>query len=162
MTRAAWPQLKASGRNMVNTASEAMLGGVPKAASYCGAKGGVFAFTRALALDGKRLGMRVNAICPRGNTRLSAPEVLARHFDAAGGVLQAGVLRGMKPEYVSAAVIYFAHESCELKGETFVCGDSKVMRLATVETTGIQGTDGSARKRSWPTSTGSWTSPTPR
>ena len=44
-TKAAWPHIKASGGNIVNTASEAMLGNVPKAASYCGAKGGVFAFT---------------------------------------------------------------------------------------------------------------------
>ena len=70
MSRAAWPHLVASGGNMVNTASEAMLGNVPKAASYCGAKGGVFALTRALALDGKRLGIRVNQICPAATPRL--------------------------------------------------------------------------------------------
>ena len=142
MTKAAWPHLKASGGNVVNTASEAILGGVPKAASYCGAKGGVFAFTRALALDGKRFGVRVNQICPRGNTRLSAPEVLALHFDAPVEFFKSEWFEGMKPEYVSAAVIFFAHESCELTGETFVCGGSQVMRLAAVETQGITGTAG--------------------
>ncbi|HEY6534013.1 MAG TPA: SDR family NAD(P)-dependent oxidoreductase [Acidimicrobiales bacterium] len=142
MTRAAWPHLEASGGNVVNTASEAILGGVPKAASYCGAKGGVFAFTRALALDGHRIGVRLNAICPRGNTRLSAPEVLARHYDQPVESFKAEWFESMKPEYPTAAVLAFAHETCELTGETFVCGDSKVMRLATVETTGIEGTDG--------------------
>jgi NAD(P)-dependent dehydrogenase (short-subunit alcohol dehydrogenase family) len=138
MSRAAWPHLIASGGNMVNTASEAMLGNVPKAASYCGAKGGVFALTRALALDGKRLGIRVNQICPRGNTRLSAPEVLAFHFDQPlDSFIDNPFFEDMKPEYVSAAVIYFAHESCPLNGETFICGNSTVMRLATIETQGI-------------------------
>jgi hypothetical protein len=137
MTRAAWPHLKASGGNVVNTASEAILGGVPKAASYCGAKGAVFAFTRALALDGGRIGIRLNAVCPRGNTRMSAPEALSRHYDQPPEFFQSEWFEGMKPEYVSAAVIAFAHESCDLTGETFVCGDSMVMRLATVETRGI-------------------------
>jgi NAD(P)-dependent dehydrogenase (short-subunit alcohol dehydrogenase family) len=127
---------------VVNTASEAILGGVPKAASYCGAKGGVFAFTRALALDGRRLGIRLNAVCPRGNTRLSAPEVLARHYDQPVEFFQSEWFDGMKPEYVSAAVVAFAHQSCALTGETFVCGGSLVMRLATVETIGITGTEG--------------------
>jgi NAD(P)-dependent dehydrogenase (short-subunit alcohol dehydrogenase family) len=142
MTQAAWPHLKASGGNVVNTASEAILGGVPKAASYCGAKGGVFAFTRALALDGRRLGIRLNAVCPRGNTRLSAPETLSKHYDKPPESFLSEWFEGMKPEYVSAAVIAFAHDSCELTGETFVCGGSQVMRLATVETKGIHGTDG--------------------
>jgi NAD(P)-dependent dehydrogenase (short-subunit alcohol dehydrogenase family) len=137
MTRAAWPHLKASGGNVVNTASEAVLGGVPKAASYCGAKGGVFALTRALALDGRRIGIRLNSVCPRGNTRLSAPEVLSRHYDQPTEYFKSEWFEGMKPEYVSAAVIAFAHESCELTGECFVCGGSLVMRLATVETLGI-------------------------
>ena len=124
MTRAAWPFLVTSGGNVVNTASEALLGGVPKAASYCGAKGGVFAFTRALALEGHRIGVRLNAICPRGNTRLSAPEVLARHYDQPAESFKSEWFEGMRPEYPTAAVIAFAHESCDLTGETFVCGDS--------------------------------------
>jgi NAD(P)-dependent dehydrogenase (short-subunit alcohol dehydrogenase family) len=142
MARAAWPHLKLSGGNVVNTASEAVLGGVPKAASYCGAKGGVYALTRALALDGRRIGIRVNSVCPRGNTRLSAPETLARHYDQPPEYFRSEWFAGMKPEYVSAAVIAFAHDSCELTGECFVCGGSLVMRLATVETRGIDNGSG--------------------
>jgi NAD(P)-dependent dehydrogenase (short-subunit alcohol dehydrogenase family) len=142
MSKAAWPYLKTSGGCIVNTASEALLGNIPKAVSYCGAKGGVFAFTRALALDGKRLGIRVNQICPRGNTRLSAPAVLAFHFDQPEENFVNEYFDGMKPEYASSAVAFLAHHSCELTGETFVCGNSQVMRLATVETKGITGTAG--------------------
>jgi hypothetical protein len=141
MAKAAWPHLKASGGNMVNTASEALLGNVPKAASYCGAKGGVFALTRALALDGKRLGVRVNQICPRGNTRLSAPEVLAFHFDAPIENFYGEFFDGMKPEYVSPAVAYLAHESCTLTGQTLISGNSQVKLLACYESEGISVTD---------------------
>jgi NAD(P)-dependent dehydrogenase (short-subunit alcohol dehydrogenase family) len=142
MSKSAWPHLKETKGNIVNTASEALMGNVPKAASYCGAKGGVFAFTRALALDGQRFGIRVNQICPRGNTRLSAPEVLSFHFDQPVEFFKNEWFEGMKPEYVSAAIIFFAHESCQLTGETFVCGDSKVIRVAVVESKGITGTNG--------------------
>jgi NAD(P)-dependent dehydrogenase (short-subunit alcohol dehydrogenase family) len=141
MEKAAWPHLKESGGNMVNTASEALLGNVPKAASYCGAKGGVFALTRALALDGKRLGIRVNQICPRGNTRLSAPDVLAFHFDAPVENFVNEFFDGMKPEYVSPAVAYLAHESCTLTGQTLVSGNSQVKLLACYESEGITVTD---------------------
>ena len=141
MTKAAWPHLKASGGNIVNTASEALLGNVPKAASYCGAKGGVFALTRALALDGKRLGIRVNQICPRGNTRLSAPDVLAFHFDAPVENFVNEFFDGMKPEYVSPAVAYLAHESCTLTGQTLISGNSQVKLLACFESEGITVTD---------------------
>ncbi len=142
MTKAAWPHLKASGGNVVNTASEAMLGNVPKAVTYSGAKGGVFALTRGLALDGERIGIRVNQVCPRGNTRMSGPEALSLHYDQPVEFFKSEWLAGMLPEYVSAAVIYFAHDSCELTGESFVCGGSQVMRLATVQTEGITGDAG--------------------
>jgi NAD(P)-dependent dehydrogenase (short-subunit alcohol dehydrogenase family) len=137
MSRAAWPHIKASGGNVVNTASESVLGGVPKAAAYSGAKGGVFAFSRGLALDGSRMGVRVNAISPRGNTRMVSPERMSRHYDQPPEFFKSEWFAGMKVEYASAAVVFLAHESCELTGETLVCGGGLVMRLAMVETRGI-------------------------
>jgi hypothetical protein len=38
---------------------------------------------------------------------------------------------------VSPAAVYLAHESCTLNGEMLVSGGGQVLRLATVETTGI-------------------------
>src|SRR5262249_28430672 len=78
----------------------------------------------------------------RGNTRLSAPDVLAFHFDAPVENFVNEYFDGMKPEYPAAAVIFFAHESCDLTGETFVCGNSQVMRLVTMETQGIDNKTG--------------------
>ena len=73
---------------------------------------------------------------------MSGPEALSLHYDQPVEFFKNEWLAGMLPEYVSAAVIYFAHDSCELTGETFVCGGSQVMRLATVQTEGITGEAG--------------------
>jgi NAD(P)-dependent dehydrogenase (short-subunit alcohol dehydrogenase family) len=136
--QAAWPHLQnADHPCIVNTSSEAILGNVPKAVAYSAAKGAVFAFTRALALDGRRLGIRVNAIAPRGNTRMSAAPILAYTFDQPEENFKNEYFDNMRPEYVSPAVAFLAHESCELTGEVFVSGDLKMMRIAVVESTGL-------------------------
>jgi NAD(P)-dependent dehydrogenase (short-subunit alcohol dehydrogenase family) len=138
MCNKAWPHLKASEHGaIVNTASEAVTGFVPKAASYCGAKGGVFSFTRALALDARRFGMRVNQICPRGNTRMNDPAIMGYHYDVPPETFEDGPTSRMKNEWVSPAVAFLAHESCPLNGETLISGNLGVMRLAIVQTRGF-------------------------
>lgn len=58
------PHLRKDGGAIVNTASTAGLVGEQGNAAYCATKGGVVNFTRALALDLAREGVRVNCICP--------------------------------------------------------------------------------------------------
>jgi meso-butanediol dehydrogenase/(S,S)-butanediol dehydrogenase/diacetyl reductase len=58
------PHLKERGGAIVNTASTAGLVGEQGNATYCATKGAVVSFTRALALDLAREGVRVNCICP--------------------------------------------------------------------------------------------------
>jgi NAD(P)-dependent dehydrogenase (short-subunit alcohol dehydrogenase family) len=138
MCKAAWSHLKAADRGcIVNTTSEAITGFVPKCASYSGAKGGVFSLTRALALDGRRFGLRVNAVAPRGNTRMSSPEAMSRFYDQPPEAFQNPFMDMLKPELVSPAVAFLAHESCPLTGETLISGGGSVMRLAMVQTKGI-------------------------
>jgi NAD(P)-dependent dehydrogenase (short-subunit alcohol dehydrogenase family) len=73
ITRAAWPHfVKAGYGRIVNTVSEAMLGGIPELTSYGAAKGEVFGLTRNLATEGLGHGIRVNAIAPPAYTRMSA------------------------------------------------------------------------------------------
>jgi NAD(P)-dependent dehydrogenase (short-subunit alcohol dehydrogenase family) len=137
MTIAAWPHLrKAAKPAVVNTASEAVLGNIPKCVSYAGAKGGVFAFTRMLAFERPRSGIRVNAVAPRGTTRMSDPPMLSWVYDAPEENFAHMCLDVLKPEYVSPAVAYLAHDSCQLNGETLVCGGGSVMRIAVLETKG--------------------------
>jgi NAD(P)-dependent dehydrogenase (short-subunit alcohol dehydrogenase family) len=142
VTKAAWPHLVASdaGR-VVNTISESMLGQVPKSISYATAKGGLFGFTRSLALDGMRHGVRVNAIAPRGITRAHDPAVLSAVMDRPPEDFQAEFFSAMKPELVSPAVVYLAHESCTLDGRVLVAGAGQVKELVVVETQGIYEAD---------------------
>ena len=139
MTMAAWPHLKKAPHGaIVNTASEAVLGNIPKCTSYSGAKGGVFAFTRMLAFERPRSGVRVNAIAPRGTTRMSDPPMLSWVYDQPEDMFRNQFMNNLKPEYVSPGVAYLAHESCLLNGETLVCGGGSVMRIALFETVGAQ------------------------
>jgi len=63
--RAAIPHLRAAGGGaIVNTASISGLGGDAGPAAYNAAKGGVVNYTRTLAIDHARDGIRVNAVCP--------------------------------------------------------------------------------------------------
>jgi meso-butanediol dehydrogenase / (S,S)-butanediol dehydrogenase / diacetyl reductase len=62
--RLAVPHLIASKGSIIHTASVSGLGGDFGFAAYNAAKGGVANFTRGLALDLGRFGVRVNAVCP--------------------------------------------------------------------------------------------------
>jgi NAD(P)-dependent dehydrogenase (short-subunit alcohol dehydrogenase family) len=138
VTRAAWPHLTTADHGcVVNTSSEAIIGHIPKGVDYSAAKGAVFSFTKALATDGKRSGIRVNAVAPRGNTRMAAPEILAHTFDQPAENFRNEAYASMLPEYVSPAVAFLAHESCPLTGEVIVCGGLQAMRLAVIETKGL-------------------------
>ncbi|HEY6531932.1 MAG TPA: SDR family NAD(P)-dependent oxidoreductase [Acidimicrobiales bacterium] len=135
--QAAWPVMVEAGYGrVVNTFSEGGLGRIPKATSYGSAKGGVLGFTRTLASEGANLGISVNAISPRADTRSSAPEILAQIFDLPAETF-AGVMKAMKPELVSPAAVFLAHESCTLNGEVLVVGEGQVCRMAIVENEGI-------------------------
>jgi NAD(P)-dependent dehydrogenase (short-subunit alcohol dehydrogenase family) len=136
--KAAWPYLKAAENGcIVNTSSEAVIGMVAKNPDYAGAKGAVYSFTKALALNGQMFGVRVNAIAPRGTTRMSTPEVIAFTMDAPVENFQNEFFYNMKPEYVSPAVGFLAHESCTLTGEVLMCGGKEAKRLALIETVGL-------------------------
>jgi NAD(P)-dependent dehydrogenase (short-subunit alcohol dehydrogenase family) len=136
--REAWPHLKqAQNPAIVNTSSEAMIGHIPKNVDYAGAKGAVYSFSRSLALNGKLFGIRVNAIAPRGNTRMSSPEVIAFTFDRELPDPVPAPDQNMLPQYVSPAVAFLAHESCPLTGEVIVCGGRMAKRLSVIETKGI-------------------------
>jgi NAD(P)-dependent dehydrogenase (short-subunit alcohol dehydrogenase family) len=64
-TKHAIPEmLKNGGGAIVNTASDAGLIGTPMLSSYCATKGGVVMFTKAVAAEWARMGIRSNCVCP--------------------------------------------------------------------------------------------------
>jgi NAD(P)-dependent dehydrogenase (short-subunit alcohol dehydrogenase family) len=138
VTYAAWPHMRDAGYGrIVNTFSEGALGIVPKNTSYGGAKGGVFGFTRTLALEAEPFGIRVNAVTPRANTRLAATPVLAHTYDVPEESFAGGPMEQFRPELVSPAAVYLAHESCALNGDFLVAGAGQIMRVAILQNEGF-------------------------
>ncbi|MED5262113.1 MAG: SDR family NAD(P)-dependent oxidoreductase [Myxococcota bacterium] len=64
MCRAAIPHLLKTGGVILNTSSTSALAGLPYGACYGATKGGVQAFTRAIAVEYAKQGMRANCVCP--------------------------------------------------------------------------------------------------
>ena len=69
---------------IVNTASEAFLGGSPGQANYAAAKAGIAALTLSSARGLGKIGVRANAICPRARTAMTA-QVFGEDTSGAGG-----------------------------------------------------------------------------
>jgi NAD(P)-dependent dehydrogenase (short-subunit alcohol dehydrogenase family) len=139
VVRAAWPHMVEAGYGrIVNTCSEAAFGITPKATPYGGGKGAVFGFSRSLATECLDFGIRVNMVAPRANTRLSAPEVLAKTYDVpVEAFADFTTMAAFRPELVSPAAAYLAHESCNLNGEVLVAGAGQVFRIAVLANEGI-------------------------
>ncbi|OBG93082.1 hypothetical protein A5698_18760 [Mycobacterium sp. E136] len=139
VTRAAWPHLAESGAGrIVNTVSEAMLGGIPELTSYGAAKGAVWGLTRNLATEGAAYGIGVNAVAPRAYTRMSASQgrQLAELYGMSEETMSE-INASMPPELCAPAAVFLAHESCALNGEVLLTGMGGVSRLAVVRTQGI-------------------------
>ena len=139
VTRAAWPHFVTAGYGrVVNTVSEAMLGGIPELTSYGAAKGAVFGLTRNLATEGFAHGIRVNAIAPRAYTRMSASHSakLSELMSMPTDVMEA-INASMPPEMCSPAAAFLAHESCPINGEVLQVGMGTVARIAVVRAQGI-------------------------
>jgi NAD(P)-dependent dehydrogenase (short-subunit alcohol dehydrogenase family) len=139
VTRAAWPHFVRAGYGrVVNTVSEAMLGGLAELSSYGAAKGAVFGLTRNLASEGSVHGIRVNAIAPRAYTRMSAEQSdkVAVQMSMSAEFMDQ-INASMPPDLCAPAAAYLAHESCALNGEVLQAGMGTVARIAVVCTEGI-------------------------
>ncbi|WP_311221411.1 MULTISPECIES: SDR family oxidoreductase [unclassified Acidovorax] len=108
--RAAMPHLIRSQGCIVNTSSVSGLGGDWDMSFYNTSKGAVSNFTRALALDHGRDGVRVNAVAPSltftGMTEdiKSNPELLAKFAE------RIPLGRGAEPEEIASVIAFLASD----------------------------------------------------
>ncbi len=125
VTVAAWPHFREQqhGR-VVNTTSGSGLFGNFGQSTYGAAKAGVLGLTRVLAIEGRKAGIRVNAVAPAAATRMNA--------DLLG---ERGAL--IEPRYIAPVVAYLAHRECELNGQVLSAGGGHVAAVLITLTSGI-------------------------
>jgi NAD(P)-dependent dehydrogenase (short-subunit alcohol dehydrogenase family) len=126
-TRAVLPgMIERGGGSIVNLASVAGVVGVRNRAGYCATKGGVIAFTRAIAADHAHQGIRANAICPGTVATEWIGKILADAPDpeATRAAMEARQLDGRMgmPEEVAAGIAFLLSEDGR-----FVNGSAWVM-----------------------------------
>lgn len=131
MCRAAWPYMRERGYGrIVNTGSGAFAGqwGL---AIYGASKGGIFSLTRALAVEGETIGIKVNTVHPGGFTRM----LLAQQFDTSPMYTYAH--EHLPARLASPAVAFLAHEACPVTGECFDSMGGEVRRVYIAQSDGI-------------------------
>ncbi|OGO52252.1 MAG: hypothetical protein A2148_06325 [Chloroflexi bacterium RBG_16_68_14] len=114
---------------IVNTSSEAGLGQTPGQPNYAAAKEGIVGFTRSIARDMGRYGVRCNAIRPQAGTRLTQTMVdaaLARGQDAQAKMLE-GFMAANPPEAIAPLVVWLCtDEAANVNGRTFLVTGTRI------------------------------------
>jgi NAD(P)-dependent dehydrogenase (short-subunit alcohol dehydrogenase family) len=116
------------GGSIINTSSTSGLEGNFGQTNYGAAKAGIAGFTRCLALEGKKSGIRVNAIAPVALTRLT--EDLA-------GFQNDDLKERMSPAHIAPLIVYLASDlSKDVTKTTFFVGGGKISEMRMVRTEG--------------------------
>jgi NAD(P)-dependent dehydrogenase (short-subunit alcohol dehydrogenase family) len=129
-SRAAWPHMrgKVYGR-IVNIGSGAMIG-LDGLSAYAASKGGLFALTRALSVEGAAFGIKVNTVHPAAHTRMLEAQ---QEEDSS---LLVAARQSQPAELVSPVVAFLAHEDCPVTGECVSAVGGFVNRLFLAQTQG--------------------------
>lgn len=109
--------------SIVNTCSESGLFGNPGQANYSAAKAAIASFTQVASKELMRYGVRVNAIAPQARTRMTE--------SAFGDAIAPteGQFDHWDPANVSPFLVYLSSPLCEITGEVFIVGGSRVQRV---------------------------------
>lgn len=106
----------ADGSGIVNLASDAARVGVSDEAVYAGAKAGVVGFSKSLATEIARRGIRVNVVSP-GSTRTPLLASLFSPEDLAKRVRIIPMGRFGEPEDVAATIVFLALDASHVTGQ---------------------------------------------
>ena len=121
---------RAMGGVIVNTSSTSGLNGNFGQTNYGAAKAGIFGFSRCLAIEGKKYGIRCFVLAPVALTRLTADLV---------GFDDEKMKARMNPALVSPLVTYLVSDlSKDLTDKTFFVGGGKIAEMRMVTHTGVE------------------------
>lgn len=130
--KAAIPHMtKSGGGSIINMASIGGIKGISAIPAYAGAKGGIIAMTRSIAVhcQEQRYGIRCNGIAPGGIETPMTAQAVAQ-LDATDPGLEQNRALGMgKPEDVANLVLFLAsNESRHITGTTITIDNAETIR----------------------------------
>ena len=131
VTHAVYSHLKDAGHGgvIINTSSTSGLNGNFGQCNYGAAKAGIAGFSRCLAIEGVKYGVRVFILAPVALTRLTSD---LPGFD------DAKLKARMNPGLVSPLVVYLASDLAkEHTGKTFFVGGGRIAEMKVVTHTGV-------------------------
>jgi len=132
VTHPVYNHMKESGQGgvIINTSSTSGLNGNFGQCNYGAAKAGIAGFSRCLAIEGVKYGIRVHVLAPVALTRLTND---LPGFDRADETLKAK----MDPAQVSPLIVYLASDQAkDLTGKTFYVGGGRIAEMKVVTHTG--------------------------
>jgi NAD(P)-dependent dehydrogenase (short-subunit alcohol dehydrogenase family) len=129
LSRAAWPHMQRQKFGRILFTTSVGIYGQEGTAPYSAAKAAALGIMRALAVEGARDGIHVNAIAPSARTRMTEKFLASAYakwlFDT------------MPPEKISVAAAFLMSEACDLNGEVVALGGGRLARLTFAETEGV-------------------------
>jgi NAD(P)-dependent dehydrogenase (short-subunit alcohol dehydrogenase family) len=135
VSRPAFLRMKEQGEggSIINTSSTSGLEGNFGQTNYGAAKAGIAGFTRCLALEGERYGIRVNAIAPVALTRMT------EDLQAA----QSDTFRSLTPDLIAPLIVYLASDLArEVNKRIFFVGGGRIAEMRMVRTEGVSAGEG--------------------
>jgi NAD(P)-dependent dehydrogenase (short-subunit alcohol dehydrogenase family) len=131
VTHAAYNQMKDRGEGgvIINTSSTSGLDGNFGQCNYGAAKAGIAGFTRCLAIEGKKYGIRTFILAPMALTRMTADLPILGDEK---------IKARMTPAVISPLVTYLASDlSKDQTGKTFFVGGGRIAEMKVVTCDGI-------------------------
>jgi NAD(P)-dependent dehydrogenase (short-subunit alcohol dehydrogenase family) len=135
VTRPAYNHMRDRGQGgvIINTSSTSGLNGNFGQTNYGAAKAGIWGFSRCLAIEGQKAGIRVYILAPVALTRLTE--------DLAG--MQAAEMKDkLDPALVSPLVVFLASELAkDQTGTTYFVGGGRIAEMRMVTAKGVTKSD---------------------
>lgn len=128
VAQAAWGVMVEQGYGrLLSTTSNSGLLGTAGSTAYAMAKAGVWGLTRSLALEGREVGINVNAIAPIAFTQMSMTSRIAPPRWRSGEGDEWA--HRLDPARIAPVAAWLVHEDCQVNGEVWSAAGGRVARF---------------------------------